>query len=249
MLTDFTPTAFKEPAQVANRRRLDLKRAAVCIGACLALGATLSACSTGADTGTSSGAAPSATTTADPQSADSAGTSTPMPSAGDDAMSAGYEVDPTTGKLLNPNRDVTFQMPEELESMRENSPAGALHFAEYFIDITDYAWNSGDASAIEAVSVPECAWCQETITQIKEFKDAGGWIENLRSEVVPTAEPIEHPEQPGTWMVQLRVSTAETGFYTGTVFQNVPPREALFNVELRRDADTWKVVAAGPNGE
>lgn len=167
----------------------------------------------------------------------------------DAVMSGRFEVDPATGKLLNPNRNHTYEQPKELDGMNEGGEVGAGRFAEYFIYVTDYAWNTGDPALIKAVSSDECTWCQETIRQINDFKTGGAWIEHLRSQVVQNAPAVESPDQPGTWGIQLRVRIEPTALYTGSELHEVESREALFNVQLRHDGDAWKVVAAGPQVE
>lgn len=205
------------------------------------LGLTLGAC-------TSPG--PASQSSAEPVAPQSTEAVAEVSQSADTAVSGHVDVDPATGKPLNPNRDRSYEPPREVEGMNDNSAAGASRFAEYFIYVTDYAWNTGDPALIGAVSTEDCEWCQETIRQITDVKNADGWVENLQSQVLQSGDAVEATDEPGTWGVQLHVRTEPTKIFTGSELHDVPSRDALFDVVLRRDGDTWKVIKAGwPNGQ
>lgn len=204
------------------------------------LGLTMSACTWSTPTTQSS---------AEPVAPQSTAATADVSQSADATMSGRIDVDPATGKPMNPNRDRNYEPPREVEGMKDNTAQGASRFAEYFIYVTDYAWNTGDPALIGAVSADECEWCKETSRQITEMKHADGWVDNLYRKVLQSGDAMEATDQPGTWGVRLHVRTEPTTIYTGSELHDIPSRDALFDVLLRWNDDTWKVIKAGwPNG-
>lgn len=78
---------------------------------------------------------------------------------------------------------------------REDTKEGLLAFAEYWFELVDYTYQTGDSEPLRAVTTPECGVCGGMYGRIPETYANGGWVEgglvemeNLESAFVLTAE-------------------------------------------------------------
>ena len=109
----------------------------------------------------------------------------------------------------------------------EDSEAGAIAFVEHYIDVFNYAANSGDVEPLRALSHPDCEGCESYASSFEEQYEAGGYNEGLEweinssatlddfVEIVVTSGPYEYLENE---QVELRTITSaqhEVGFELG----------------------------------
>lgn len=171
-----------------------------------------------------------------------------MPSgAGDSAeitMSGRYEMDVATGKLLNPNRNRAVDLPQEMTGMHEQSAWGARRFSEYFIQVLEYTWKSGDSSLLREVSLPECVWCQRHIDRTDDRRENGGWIENPDFTVAKVQNAFEIDDHPGLWNTSMEIIQKDDGYYDGMTLQKGIENRTIFLVQTRYEEGRWKVWAA-----
>lgn len=161
----------------------------------------------------------------------------------DIVMSGRYEMDASTGKLLNPARHHTFEKPEEMTGMHENTAWGARRFSEYFIQVLDYTWNSGDTTLLREVSLSECVWCAHYIQVTDERSNAGGWVDNAKFTVALVEDAFEISEHPGLWNTTLKVIQHPRTVYDGQRVEIADENRAVLYVQTQYADGKWKVWA------
>ena len=103
---------------------------------------------------------------------------------------------------------------------------------------------TGDLSDWQAMSTPECGFCNNVITKVTKLHDAGGWVDPIPYEVVAETYGVSE-EDPNVWVVSFHLSHGAGVKHdglggTGTVeVENV-----TFLLQMRWDGQTW-VVEAG----
>ena len=116
-----------------------------------------------------------------PSVAATAPTVQPTPAAsptasGEPAMSGGYQIG-ADGVLVRPAQYAadTYTKPELPEEAKENTERGAEAAAEYYLAVATYAWNTGDTSAISALSGDASGFAQSLINKI-DNDYSNGWV-------------------------------------------------------------------------
>ena len=116
-----------------------------------------------------------------PSVAATAPTVQPTPAAsptasGEAAMSGGYQIG-ADGVLVRPAQYAadTYTKPELPEEAKENTERGAEAAAEYYLAVATYAWNTGDTSAISALSGDASGFAQSLINKI-DNDYSNGWV-------------------------------------------------------------------------
>ena len=118
---------------------------------------------------------------------------TPAPSLSSEAaMSGGYQIGPD-GILVRPSQYAadTYAKPELPEEAKENTERGAEAAAEYYLAVATYAWNTGDTSAISALSGDASGFAQSLINKI-DNDYSNGWVygKSLTVDHVLLLEPV-----------------------------------------------------------
>lgn len=150
-----------ENARIRNRSR-GSRRAALRICGAVVLTALLSGCSMASfqpaagETETPNASA-SASETAVPSP-----TPTPTPS---------YSQASGAGPAAN------VELPVFPAMARQDTKEGLLAFAEYWFELVDYTYQTGDAAPLKAVTTPECDVCGGMYGRIPETYANGGWVE------------------------------------------------------------------------
>jgi hypothetical protein len=70
----------------------------------------------------------------------------------------------------------TITVPTMPASARENSPEGAAAFVKHYIDVFNYASNTGDVTELSKLSDPKCDGCQNYIKLDRDTYRAGGYF-------------------------------------------------------------------------
>jgi hypothetical protein len=60
----------------------------------------------------------------------------------------------------------------------ENTPEGAAAFVKHYIDVFNYASNTGDVEELSRLSSPECEGCQSYIKLYRDTYEAGGYFKD-----------------------------------------------------------------------
>ncbi|KRC63999.1 hypothetical protein ASE12_04030 [Aeromicrobium sp. Root236] len=59
---------------------------------------------------------------------------------------------------------------------KEDTPEGAAAFVKHYIDVFNYASNTGDVGELSRLSSPECKGCQSYIKLYRDTYKAGGYF-------------------------------------------------------------------------
>ena len=60
---------------------------------------------------------------------------------------------------------------------RQDTKEGLMAFAEYWFELVDYTYQTGDSEPLRAVTTPECGVCGGMYGRIPETYANGGWVE------------------------------------------------------------------------
>ena len=84
-------------------------------------------------------------------------------------MSGGYQVGPD-GVLVRPAEHAasTYPLPELPQAATQNNERGAEAAAEHYLAVATYAWNTGDTSAVSALSGDESTFARTLIKRIDD---------------------------------------------------------------------------------
>lgn len=69
------------------------------------------------------------------------------------------------------------ELPVLPEAARQDTKEGLMAFAEYWFQLVDYTYQTGDAEPLKAVTTPECGVCGGMYGRIPETYANGGWVE------------------------------------------------------------------------
>lgn len=134
--------------------------------------------------------------------------------------------------------------PEALQVPPEATPAtaeGASAFARFYLELVNRAFKARDASAVRAVSHPECDACNNLISAIERPEPPGQSSEGGDYQVLLAATPGGQGEDV---IVDLRYALAE-GVVTdssGAVIKRIPPNPGVdAQMRLIRGATGWTV--------
>lgn len=72
----------------------------------------------------------------------------------------------------------TIAVPTMPAQAKENSPEGAAAFVKHYIDVFNYAANTGDVTELSRLSSPTCEGCQSYIKLYRDTYKAGGYFKD-----------------------------------------------------------------------
>ena len=129
-------------------------------------------------------------------------------------MSGGYQVGPD-GVLVRPAEHAasTYTLPELPQAATENSERGAEAAAEHYLAVATYAWNTGDTSAVSALSGDESTFARALIKRIDDSY-SNGWTfgNSITIDHVLLLEPVPAngaDVPPNTIGVKFRVTAVD----------------------------------------
>ena len=168
------PAASHQPAinrrrPVTNRRAMTVRRLTA---SCLVLAvAGIAACSTSHN---QAGASPSAADASAPAAATASASRTPPPLSSE-AAGAVAALSPEERAL----RDTALTTPEPQRPAEadQRTVDGAVAAAQYFIGLRPYLQATGEPTAWQAMSGPDCAYCASTAAAATALHSAGGWTD------------------------------------------------------------------------
>lgn len=162
----------------------------------------------------------------------------------DTAMSGDYEVGPN-GKLLRPKTAPIPQAPTPPDTMQFETPEGMEAFANYVMELLPYMWMTGDTSKLEAISLPECSWCEDTITKTKQQFAYGQWIDDVEHVLTQSGVAFEIDGHPHLWHIQLVYTRTAATIYDGAQLQDLPEEQAEISIQARYINGKWMLSEAG----
>lgn len=166
----------------------------------------------------------------------------------DTVMSGHYKVSPE-GKLLRPESIYELTPPELPEVAKVYDQNGAEAFAEYFVDVIDYTWMSGDSSLLRSISAESCTWCAYVADETDKLTAAGGWGEHVNNRVLSIEPAFEAPSHPGLWDTVLHIESDRHNHYDGTTLKKYPGEKTQFHIQMRQFDGMWKITAAAGETE
>ena len=66
---------------------------------------------------------------------------------------------------------------------KEDTPEGAAAFVKHYIDVFNYASNTGDVEELSRLSSPDCEGCQSYIKLYRDTYKAGGYFKDFGLDV------------------------------------------------------------------
>ena len=129
-------------------------------------------------------------------------------------MSGGYQVGPD-GVLVRPAEHAasTYPLPELPQAATQNTERGAEAAAEHYLAVATYAWNTGDTSAVSALSGDESTFARTLIKRIDDSY-SNGWTfgNSITIDHVLLLEPVPAngaDVPPNTIGVKFRVTAVD----------------------------------------
>ena len=155
---------------VAGRRAMTVRRLTA---SCLILAAAgIAACSTSHN---QAGASPSAADASAPAAATASAASRTPPPLSSEAADAVAALGPEERAL----RDTALATPEPQRPAEadQRTVDGAVAAAQYFISLRPYLQATGESTAWQAMSGPDCAYCASAAATATALHSAGGWTD------------------------------------------------------------------------
>ena len=155
---------------VAGRRAMTVRRLTA---SCLILAAAgIAACSTSHN---QAGASPSAADASAPAAATASAASRTPPPLSSEAADAVAALSPEERAL----RDTALTTPEPQRPAEadQRTVDGAVAAAQYFISLRPYLQATGEPTAWQAMSGPDCTYCASTAATATARHSAGGWTD------------------------------------------------------------------------
>jgi Family of unknown function (DUF6318) len=128
------------------------------------------------------------------------------------------------------------------EAATQSGRAGAKAFVEFYIDLENYAKDTGDVAPLRQYSHPECGGCGDYIRFYRDWYDRGGWFKDgdrtitSFDRVVPTVPPND---------MYVRISGIhKAGDYRerrGAPVMRARRESYTFLMWLLRDANGWRI--------
>ena len=131
--------------------------------------------------------------------------------------------------------------PERPAGMDEFTVEGAVATGEYVLALYPYVYATGDLSDWQAMSDPECGFCNNVITKVTKLHDAGGWVDPWPQEAIATHYGVAD-EDPNVWVVTFHLSHEAGVRHDGSgVTSTVKAEDLTFLLQLRWTGHTWTV--------
>ena len=200
------PAASHQPAinhrrPVANRRAMTVRRLTA---SCLVLAAAgIAACSTSHN---QAGASPSAADVSAPAAATASAASRTPPPLSSEAADAVAALSPEERAL----RDTALATPEPQRPAEadQRTVDGAVAAAQYFIGLRPYLQATGESTAWQAMSGPDCAYCASAAATATALHSAGGWTDPWDQQIGFFSISAD-AEGPDRYTVTLDVTSGE----------------------------------------
>ena len=200
------PAASHQPAinrrrPVTNRRAMTVRRLTA---SCLVLAvAGIAACSTSHN---QAGASPSAADASAPAAATASAASRTPPPLSSEAAGAVAALSPEERAL----RDTALTTPEPQRPAEadQRTVDGAVAAAQYFIGLRPYLQATGESTAWQAMSGPDCAYCASAAATATALHSAGGWTDPWDQQIGFFSISAD-AEGPDRYTVTLDVTSGE----------------------------------------
>ena len=140
---------------------------------------------------------------------------------------------------------LSMPKPERSAGMDEFTVEGAVATGEYVLALYPYVYATGDLSDWQAMSDPECGFCNNVINDVTELHSSGGWGDPWQQEVVAESYGVSE-EDPNVWAVSFHLSHEAGVRHDGSGGTGTVKAEDLtFVLQMRWTGQTWVVEAGG----
>ena len=129
--------------------------------------------------------------------------------------------------------------PERPAGMDELSPEGLRLAGEYFLALYPYVYATGDLSDWQAMSDPDCGFCNNVINDVTEVHSSGGWVDPWPQDVVAERYGVSE-EDPNVWAVSFHYSHPQGTDHDGSGgTSTIDAEDITFALQMRWTGQTW----------
>ena len=129
--------------------------------------------------------------------------------------------------------------PERPAGMDELSPEGLRLAGEYFMSLYPYVYATGDLSDWQAMSDPDCGFCNNVMTKVTELHSTGGWMDPWPQDVVAERYGVSE-EDPNVWAISFHLSHEAGVRHDGLGgTSTVDAEDVTFALQMRWTGQTW----------
>ena len=134
------------------------------------------------------------------------------------------------------------------EAAKSETKEGLEAFARYWFQLLSYGYETGDTSALNAVTGPGCEFCLNVTQAVSSSYDGGKWLVGGRIETPSVATSFE--QQPdGQYQVVVQVQQAMISYVgrQGSEIRKPTPPSDTGNVMIADFASgTWRLTGLHP---
>lgn len=113
----------------------------------------------------------------------------------------------TTSSPSSATSSPTVAVPELPEAATVGDAAGAEAFVRHWVDVLNYAYQTGDTGPLDAITLPDCELCEGNAADIENVYRSGGLLEGGVVTVDLVRSPP--PDADGTVIVSTRYAQAD----------------------------------------
>lgn len=133
--------------------------------------------------------------------------------------------------------------PPKPEAWTRNDDTGALAAAQYFMDLFVYANATGDLTDWDAVSGPNCSFCQNTHEDITSVYGGGGRIDGAEA-TFTDAQVVGSSPSLNVWAIQYAYATASGTAVdaAGTPTHTYEAEDGLLLLNVGWTGEGWALI-------
>ena len=169
-------------------------------------------------------------------------TSEPGPEPSAPETTSAPTVEPTATPTPTETASPETVKPERPEAMDEVSVEGAEAVARYFLELYPYVYATGDLSDWDAMSDPECQFCESVRQNAGELHDGGGYGigPTVDVESADASPPRDGVDYFAVWVVALEGPSRQHGG-DDEVLASSDGGPVAFDLAVRNDGEAWIV--------
>jgi len=131
--------------------------------------------------------------------------------------------------------------PERPAGMDEFTVEGAAAAGGYFLLLFPYVYATGDLSDWQAMSDPECVFCNNVINGVTNMHSSGGWLDPWPQEAVAETYGVSE-EDPNLWAMAFRFSHPEGTDHDGLGnARSVQAEDTTLVLQMRWTGQAWVI--------
>ena len=129
--------------------------------------------------------------------------------------------------------------PERPAGMDEFTVEGAAAAGEYFLLLFPYVYATGELSDWQAMSTPDCGFCNNVINDVTDMHSSGGWLDPWPQEAVAETYGVSE-EDPNLWAMAFRFSHPEGTDHDGLGnARSVQAEDTTLVLQMRWTGQAW----------